>query len=177
MHKLAPRSDLIEKQVEPRSDIIVPFGFLSMLIQAGLFAWLYARAFANRAGTVLSRGLVYAAFGAVLSWSFTTLAVAAKNQDTREHDIADSDDYFQYHGGMVATVRALTGTLAFVDISGFTRLTEILAGRGKAGAEELTGFLDAIFAELDKVAKPGAILASNTSTLDVDEMRDLDRVF
>ncbi|WP_397519071.1 cobaltochelatase subunit CobN, partial [Rhodococcus pyridinivorans] len=28
----------------------------------------------------------------------------------REHDIADSDDYFQYHGGMVATVRALTGT-------------------------------------------------------------------
>jgi cobaltochelatase CobN len=35
--------------------------------------------------------------------------VAAKNTDTREHDIADSDDYFQYHGGMVATVRALTG--------------------------------------------------------------------
>ena len=26
-----------------------------------------------------------------------------------EHDIADSDDYFQYHGGMIATVRALTG--------------------------------------------------------------------
>jgi class 3 adenylate cyclase/predicted ATPase len=45
-------------------------------------------------------------------------------------------------------VRVLIGTLAFVDISGFTRLTEILAGRGKAGAEELTGFLDAIFAEL-----------------------------
>jgi cobaltochelatase CobN len=35
--------------------------------------------------------------------------VAAKNQDTREHDIVDSDDYFQYHGGMVAAVRALTG--------------------------------------------------------------------
>ena len=45
-------------------------------------------------------------------------------------------------------VRRIPGTLAFVDISGFTRLTEILAGRGKAGAEELTGFLDAIFAEL-----------------------------
>ena len=38
--------------------------------------------------------------------------MAAKNTDTREHDIADSDDYFQYHGGMVATVRALTGTRA-----------------------------------------------------------------
>jgi cobaltochelatase CobN len=36
--------------------------------------------------------------------------VAAKNQDTREHDIVDSDDYFQYHGGMVAMVRQLTGS-------------------------------------------------------------------
>lgn len=41
--------------------------------------------------------------------AYTRIAVAAKNTDTREHDIADSDDYFQYHGGMVATVRALTG--------------------------------------------------------------------
>jgi cobaltochelatase CobN len=40
---------------------------------------------------------------------YRRIAVAAKNTDTREHDIADSDDYFQYHGGMVATVRALTG--------------------------------------------------------------------
>lgn len=42
--------------------------------------------------------------------NYKRIAVAAKNIDTREHDIADSDDYFQYHGGMVATVRALTGT-------------------------------------------------------------------
>ena len=41
--------------------------------------------------------------------AFTRIQVAAKNQDTREHDIVDSDDYFQYHGGMVAAVRALTG--------------------------------------------------------------------
>jgi cobaltochelatase CobN len=41
--------------------------------------------------------------------SYRRIKVAAKNIDTREHDIADSDDYFQYHGGMVATVRALTG--------------------------------------------------------------------
>ncbi len=40
---------------------------------------------------------------------YTRVRVAAKNQDTREHDIVDSDDYFQYHGGMVAAVRALTG--------------------------------------------------------------------
>jgi len=42
--------------------------------------------------------------------NYRRIKVAAKNIDTREHDIADSDDYFQYHGGMVATVRALTGT-------------------------------------------------------------------
>ncbi|MFG2003603.1 cobaltochelatase subunit CobN [Spirillospora sp. NPDC048911] len=41
--------------------------------------------------------------------SFRRISVAAKNQDTREHDIVDSDDYFQYHGGMVAMVRTLTG--------------------------------------------------------------------
>jgi cobaltochelatase CobN len=40
---------------------------------------------------------------------YRRIEVAAKNVDTREHDIADSDDYFQYHGGMVAMVRALTG--------------------------------------------------------------------
>ncbi|GAB1693411.1 cobaltochelatase subunit CobN [Krasilnikovia sp. M28-CT-15] len=41
--------------------------------------------------------------------AYRRIEVAAKNVDTREHDIADSDDYFQYHGGMIATVRALTG--------------------------------------------------------------------
>jgi cobaltochelatase CobN len=38
-----------------------------------------------------------------------TVQVALHNQDNREHDIFDSDDYFQFHGGMVATIRALTG--------------------------------------------------------------------
>ena len=40
---------------------------------------------------------------------FSQIVVAAKNQDTREHDIFDSDDYMQYHGGMIATVRSLAG--------------------------------------------------------------------
>lgn len=42
--------------------------------------------------------------------NYRRIAVAAKNIDTREHDIVDSADYFEYHGGMVATVRALTGS-------------------------------------------------------------------
>ena len=40
---------------------------------------------------------------------FAAITVAVKNQDNREHDIFDSDDYLQYHGGMIATVRALSG--------------------------------------------------------------------
>ncbi|MGQ4271802.1 cobaltochelatase subunit CobN [Nocardiopsis changdeensis] len=42
--------------------------------------------------------------------NYRRIKVAAKNVDSAEHDIADSDDYFQYHGGMIATVRALTGS-------------------------------------------------------------------
>jgi hypothetical protein len=61
-----------------RKDVIIPFGFLSMSIQALLFAWVYERAFARLVETS-SRVVGYAAFGAVLSWSFTTIAVAAKN--------------------------------------------------------------------------------------------------
>ncbi len=37
------------------------------------------------------------------------VSIAVKNQDNREHDLFDSDDYFQEHGGMIACVRALTG--------------------------------------------------------------------
>jgi cobaltochelatase CobN len=40
---------------------------------------------------------------------FATIEIAVKNQDNREHDIFDSDDYLQDHGGMIATIRALTG--------------------------------------------------------------------
>jgi hypothetical protein len=71
--------DYYERLAMYRKDIIIPFGFLSMLVQAFLFAWIYQHAFARRDGRLLSRGLAYAAFGAALSWSFTTLAVAAKN--------------------------------------------------------------------------------------------------
>ncbi|MFD1946677.1 AAA family ATPase [Nocardioides aestuarii] len=42
----------------------------------------------------------------------------------------------------------VAGTLALVDISGFTRLTERLSRRGKVGAEEMSDVLDATFAAL-----------------------------
>ena len=37
--------------------------------------------------------------------------IATKNQDNREHDIFDSDDYLQDHGGMAASIQSLTGSL------------------------------------------------------------------
>jgi hypothetical protein len=69
-----------------RSDIIIPFGFLAMLIQAAVFAWIYQRTFGRWNAPLLSRGLLYAAGGAALSWSFTTIAVAAKNVMTSVPD-------------------------------------------------------------------------------------------
>jgi cobaltochelatase CobN len=68
-----------------------------------------AEVYAVWGGYAYGRGLDGREARADMEQSFRRIAVAAKNQDTREHDIVDSDDYFQYHGGMVAMVRALTG--------------------------------------------------------------------
>ena len=62
-----------------RSDIIIPFGLFSMLIQAVTFAWIYDKALAPLSGKWLTCSIRYAAVGGILSWSFTTIAVAAKN--------------------------------------------------------------------------------------------------
>jgi class 3 adenylate cyclase/tetratricopeptide (TPR) repeat protein len=48
--------------------------------------------------------------------------------------------------------RQIEGSLAFVDISGFTALTERLSKKGKVGAEEMNDLLDVCFAELLSVA-------------------------
>ena len=61
-------------------------------------------------GFAYGRGLDGAPAADDMRTNYRRIKVAAKNVDSAEHDIADSDDYFQYHGGMIATVRALTGT-------------------------------------------------------------------
>ena len=33
-----------------------------------------------------------------------------QNQDNREHDLLDSDDYYQFQGGMSNAIRVLSGT-------------------------------------------------------------------
>jgi predicted ATPase/class 3 adenylate cyclase len=59
-----------------------------------------------------------------------------------------------------ANWRELDATCCFVDISGFTALSERLARRGRIGAEELTGVLDHVFSRMLGVAydKGGSLL-------------------
>jgi cobaltochelatase CobN len=39
-----------------------------------------------------------------------TLQIVLQNQDNREHDLLDSDDYYQFQGGLTTAVRALSQT-------------------------------------------------------------------
>jgi hypothetical protein len=57
-----------------------------MMIQAAVFSWVFPRVFGNR-GSILKDGLLYGLGAGLLSWSFTTLAVAAK------HPMASISDY------------------------------------------------------------------------------------
>ncbi|WP_419993880.1 cobaltochelatase subunit CobN [Streptomyces boninensis] len=68
-----------------------------------------AEVYAVWGGYAYGRGLDGRPARGDMESAFRRIQVAAKNVDTREHDIADADDYFQYHGGMVAMVRHLTG--------------------------------------------------------------------
>ncbi|MFE9395839.1 cobaltochelatase subunit CobN [Streptomyces flavidovirens] len=68
-----------------------------------------AEVYAVWGGYAYGRGLEGKAARGDMETAFRRIAVAAKNVDTREHDLVDADDYFQYHGGMVAMVRHLTG--------------------------------------------------------------------
>jgi cobaltochelatase CobN len=80
-----------------------------------------AEVYAGWGGFAYGRSLDGQPARADMEAAYRRIAVAAKNTDTREHDIADSDDYFQYHGGMIATVRALTGRAPAAYIGDSTR--------------------------------------------------------
>jgi cobaltochelatase CobN len=68
-----------------------------------------AEVYAVWGGYAYGRGLDGRPARGDMEQAFRRISVAAKNVDTREHDLVDADDYFQYHGGMVAMVRHLTG--------------------------------------------------------------------
>ncbi len=93
------------------------------------------------------------------------------NQDNREHDILDSDDYYQFHGGLAAAVSSISGnepSISFGDNSRYSRpkihnLTreidkvvrsrmlnpnwiEGMKSHGYKGAFEMSASLDYLFA-------------------------------
>ena len=70
----------------------------------------FARAFVTWGGYAYGKGTDGVDAQPVFAERLKSIQVALHNQDNREHDIFDSDDYFQFHGGMVASIRALTGT-------------------------------------------------------------------
>jgi cobaltochelatase CobN len=69
-----------------------------------------AEVYAVWGGYAYGRGLAGAPARRDMERVYSRMRVAAKNQDTRVHEIVVSVDYFQYHGGMVAAVRAITGS-------------------------------------------------------------------
>lgn len=54
-------------------------------------------------------------FGATVPDEFrrrlSCLDLTVKNEDTREYDMLDGDDFYSYHGGMIAAVKSLKGEL------------------------------------------------------------------
>ncbi|WDZ94400.1 cobaltochelatase subunit CobN [Herbaspirillum sp. WKF16] len=69
----------------------------------------FAEAYINWGGYAYGRKVQGADQRDAFRQRLSGVQVALHNQDNREHDIFDSDDYMQYHGGMIATIRALSG--------------------------------------------------------------------
>ena len=60
-----------------------------------------------------------------LEQALQSVQVVVQNQDNREHDLLDSDDYYQFHGGLAAAVETISGRapqLLFADHSRQERL-------------------------------------------------------
>jgi hypothetical protein len=84
---------------------IIPFGLASMIIQGVIFSWLFPRVFADRRNSFLRDGLLYGLGAGLLSWSFTTLAVAAK------HPMASISDYVVLETAFTVLQFAVVGPL------------------------------------------------------------------
>ena len=67
-----------------RADVIIPFGLIAMALQAVIFAWAYPRLFQRDEWA--AGALRFFAIIGTLSWSFTTLPVAAKYRMTSVTD-------------------------------------------------------------------------------------------
>jgi len=67
------------------------------------------RAYVAWGGYAYGAGAEGAAEHAVFETRLQRIEAVIQNQDNREHDLLDSDDYYQFEGGMTAAVRTLSG--------------------------------------------------------------------
>jgi cobaltochelatase CobN len=74
----------------------------------------FARAYLAWGGYAYGNGASGEAAQASFSHRLTQVDAILHNQDNREHDLLDSDDYYQFEGGLAATVKHLTGRKAQV---------------------------------------------------------------
>jgi cobaltochelatase CobN len=68
-----------------------------------------AQVYVTWGGYAYSRGTYGDKKAETFSKRLAQLDIAVKNADNREYDMMDSDDFYSYHGGMVAAVRAIKG--------------------------------------------------------------------
>ena len=68
-----------------------------------------ARAYLAWSSWAYGRGVEGEAAGGALRGRLEAVEVVLHNQDNREHDILDSDDYYQFQGGLTVAVRHVAG--------------------------------------------------------------------
>lgn len=68
-----------------------------------------ARAYVTWGGYAYGKGAQGHAAHDLFEHRLAGVQVVVQNQDNREHDLLDSDDYYQFEGGMTAAVRSLSG--------------------------------------------------------------------
>ncbi|AFZ50492.1 cobaltochelatase subunit CobN [Dactylococcopsis salina] len=68
-----------------------------------------ARAYINWSSYAYTEKGIGKAAPEALTQRLENLQVVLHNQDNREHDLLDSDDYYQFQGGLTAAIRSITG--------------------------------------------------------------------
>jgi cobaltochelatase CobN len=74
----------------------------------------FARAYLAWGGYAYGDGAAGEAAQSAFSHRLSEVDAVLHNQDNREHDLLDSDDYYQFEGGLAATIKHLTGRKAQV---------------------------------------------------------------
>lgn len=105
-----------------RPEVIIPFGFAAILLQGLCFAWAYPRLFSTRRPDWAKSALRSGLFFALLSWTFTTLSVAAKNRMT------SVPDFLMIETGYTLLQFALVAPLMALAYRGFREHSVAAAG-------------------------------------------------